>query len=367
MATEDAVSYYRERLIEEIELGSLAGLTADQRRARVERVVGRLVSREGPMLSSTDRGALIRWVVDESVGLGVLEPLLADHTVTEIMVNGADSIWVERQGRLEVTDARFSNVEQLLQTIDRIVSRVNRRVDESSPMVDARLPTGERVNVIIPPLSLRGPAMTIRRFPRTFTLARLVAGGAMDEVTAQFLATCVRSRLNLVISGGTGAGKDHVAQRDVGLHPRARARDHHRGQRGAPAPARPRASARGTSGQRRGPRPGHHPRPGPQLPSHAPRPHHRRRGARARDARHAPGHEHGPRGLAGDGPLQHGRGRAAPPRHAGDDERARHPVRGAARADQLRHPHGRPTSIAIPTAAASSPRSAWSPRRGATP
>ena len=118
------------------------------------------------MLSTAERTRLIRRVIDEAIGLGVLEPLLADPSVTEIMVNGPDEVYLERNGRLERADITFTDEGQLYQTIDRIVSQVNRRVDESSPMVDARLPTGERVNVIIPPLALRGPTMTIRRFPR---------------------------------------------------------------------------------------------------------------------------------------------------------------------------------------------------------
>ena len=170
----DGVGYYRRRLLEEIDLSEIAVLSDEQRRARLERVVGRMVSREGPVLSTAERSRLIRRVVDEAVGLGVLEPLLADDTVTEIMVNGTDEIYVERNGRIERADIAFSDEAQLFQTIDRIVSTVNRRVDESSPMVDARLPTGERVNVIIPPLALRGPTMTIRRFPRLFTLDELV-------------------------------------------------------------------------------------------------------------------------------------------------------------------------------------------------
>ena len=203
----DGVAYYRRRLLDEVDLSELVGLSEAQRRARLERVVGRIVSQEGPVLASAERGRLIRQVIDEAVGLGVLEPLLADPTVTEIMVNGPDEVFVERDGRIERSDITFSDEAQLLQTIDRIVSQVHRRVGESSPMVDARLPTGERVNVIIPPLALRGPTMTIRRFPRLFTLDQLVEMGSLDAPTADVLRACVRGKINLVISGGTGAGK----------------------------------------------------------------------------------------------------------------------------------------------------------------
>jgi pilus assembly protein CpaF len=204
---QDQVSWFRRLLLEEVDLAELAALSTAQRRARLERMVGRLLTREGPVLSSAERGLLIRRVVDEALGLGVLEPLLADETITEIMVNGPDDIWIERDGRLEKVDARFASEGQLYQTIDRIVSTVNRRIDESSPMVDARLPTGERVNVIVPPLSLSGPALTIRRFPRVYTLAELVDMGSLDEAMADLLAALVRSKFNIVVSGGTGTGK----------------------------------------------------------------------------------------------------------------------------------------------------------------
>ena len=206
-ADELLVGSFREKLLDEIDLTELSKLDLTQRRARLERVMNHLVAREGPLLSSRERTTLIRRVVAETLGLGVLEPLLADEAVTEIMVNGPDTIFVERLGRIEQASTRFVSVEQLLQTIDRIVSTVNRRVDESSPMVDARLHTGERVNVILPPLALNGPVVTIRKFPRSFTMAELVARDTLDRRTADLLAACVRARLNIVVSGGTGSGK----------------------------------------------------------------------------------------------------------------------------------------------------------------
>jgi pilus assembly protein CpaF len=202
-----SVARYRELLVAEIDAGELDGLSDAQRRARLESVVGRIVRREGPVLSDAEREGLIRRVVDEAVGLGVLEPLLADETVTEIMVNGPDEVWIERNGRISRLDVRFESEAQLYQAIDRIVSRVNRRVDESSPMVDARLPGGERVNAIIPPLSLAGPAVTIRRFPRLYSPHELVGNGTADQPTMDLLACIVRARLNVIVSGGTGAGK----------------------------------------------------------------------------------------------------------------------------------------------------------------
>jgi pilus assembly protein CpaF len=201
------VARYRSLLLHEIDLTELSKLDADQRRLRLERVMGHLLSREGPILSSGERQSIIRRVVDEALGLGILEPLLADPSVTEIMVNGHDTIFVERSGVLQRLDAHFASHDQLMQTIDRIVAGVNRRVDESSPMVDARLSTGERVNVIVPPLSLNGPVLTIRRFPRAYSLAELVAKGAMDESTAMLLGALVRARCSIIVSGGTGTGK----------------------------------------------------------------------------------------------------------------------------------------------------------------
>lgn len=206
-AAEQAAAEYRRLLLEEIDLDELSRLDATQRRVRLERVMSHLISRRGPVLSSRERQAIIRQVVDEALGLGILEPLLADPTVTEIMVNGPDDIFVERAGNLERVDYGFSSTEQLMQTIDRIVADVNRRVDESSPMVDARLPSGERVNVIVPPLALDGATMTIRRFPTPYTMQDLVGMGSFTEETADLLAACVQGRLNVVVSGGTGTGK----------------------------------------------------------------------------------------------------------------------------------------------------------------
>ena len=201
------IAHYKRKLLEEVDLSELVKLGPSQRRARLESLVAGLLSRDGPVLSSAARSALIRQIVDEALGLGVLEPLLADESITEIMVNGPDDVWVERNGKLQRIDARFSGEAELMQTIDRIVSTVNRRVDESSPMVDARLPSGERVNVIIPPLSLAGPVLSIRRFPRAFTFEQLVGMGTVDPDTADLLRAMVRARMSIVVSGGTSSGK----------------------------------------------------------------------------------------------------------------------------------------------------------------
>lgn len=155
-----------------------------------------------------DRERLVDELISEIMGLGPIEPFLQDSSVSEVMVNGPDSIYIERSGHLIKTETRFRNAEHLMHIIDRIVSAVGRRVDESSPMVDARLLDGSRVNVIIPPLSLIGPCLTIRKFSRdVLTVDKMIEFGSFDERMAQFLEACVRGRLNIVVSGGTGSGK----------------------------------------------------------------------------------------------------------------------------------------------------------------
>lgn len=212
-ADEAVIRRFKAILLDEIDLGELSRMDASQRRVRLERVMAHLVSREGLILSSRQRNQLVRRVVDEAVGLGVLEPLLADDTISEIMINGHHELYVERFGTLQRIPSAFSSEEQLVQTIDRIVSTVNRRVDESNPMVDARLPPdarmprGARVHVVLPPLALNGPVVTIRLFPKAYGLGELLARGTLDATTAELLRRCVRARLNVIVSGGTASGK----------------------------------------------------------------------------------------------------------------------------------------------------------------
>ena len=213
--TEDAsqVRRFKQLLLDEVDLQELALLDNDQRRIRLERILTHLISREGIILANRERSALVSTVINESVGLGVLEPLLGDESVSEVMINGHDTVYVERFGRVEQISSGFTSEAQLLQTIDRIVSTVNRRVDESSPMVDARLPAderlprGARVNVILPPLALDGPTVTIRLFPKAYGMSELLARGSLDRPTAELLAACVKARLNVIVSGGTASGK----------------------------------------------------------------------------------------------------------------------------------------------------------------
>lgn len=167
-----------------------------------------LLNEEETPLSGPEKTQLAKEIADGVVGLGPLEELLADPDVTEIMVNGTDTVFVERGGRIYLTAARFLSDEQLRKTIDKIVTKVGRRIDESSPYVDARLPDGSRVNAIIPPLAVDGPALTIRRFSvDPYGTSDLVSFGTFTQPMSEFLEACVRGRMNVLVSGGTGAGK----------------------------------------------------------------------------------------------------------------------------------------------------------------
>ncbi len=159
-------------------------------------------------LTREERRQITREITDDILGYGPLEPFLRDDTITEVMVNAFDQIYIERQGKIERTPAGFVDNAHLLRIIDKIVSQVGRRIDEASPMVDARLPDGSRVNAIIPPLSLKGPTLTIRKFSRDpYTMDDLISFGSVTPRAAQFLASCVKGKLNVLISGGTGTGK----------------------------------------------------------------------------------------------------------------------------------------------------------------
>src|SRR5205814_517261 len=177
-------------------------------RAEVRSLVGDLCNNEKVLLTSIEQEKLMDDVMDETFGLGPLEALLKDPTVTDILVNRYDRIYAERKGRLERTDVRFRDNLHLRQIIDRIVALVGRRIDEISPMVDARLADGSRVNAIIPPLALDGPAMSIRRFgAKPMQLEDLIRHGAFPPAVMDFLSAAVQARCNILISGGTGSGK----------------------------------------------------------------------------------------------------------------------------------------------------------------
>jgi pilus assembly protein CpaF len=195
-------------LLDRLDLSLINTVDVEQARSQIRDTAFKILSEESAPLSSEARARVVKSIEDEIMGLGPLEPLLQDPTVSDILVNGADQVYVERKGKLELTDITFSSDRHLINTIDRIVSAVGRRVDESSPMVDARLADGSRVNAIIPPLALDGPAMSIRRFARELlTVEDLISYGSLTEEFATVVGAAVRGRLNVLVSGGTGAGK----------------------------------------------------------------------------------------------------------------------------------------------------------------
>src|SRR3954469_23935154 len=175
---------------------------------RVTRAVTEQLVLDRTPLTREERRQIIREITDDILGYGPLEPFLRDDSVTEVMVNAYDRIYVERLGKLERTPAAFADNSHLLRIIDKIVSQVGRRVDEASPMVDARLPDGSRVNATTPPLALRGPTLTIRKFSRDpYTMNDLISFGSISARSAQFIAACVKGKLNVLVAGGTGTGK----------------------------------------------------------------------------------------------------------------------------------------------------------------
>ncbi len=208
----DALSVLRfnihQHLLERYDLSRLQRLTPEHQRSEVRHWVEHFLQEHRQPLNTREQHQLIEDIQHEMLGLGPLEPLLKDADISDILVNGPHQIYVERQGRLNLEGQRFADSAHLIRTIERIVSRVGRRIDESSPMVDARLPDGSRVNAIIPPLALDGPVLSIRRFrPKPYTLNQLVAQEGLNEAMADLLQDYVRARLNILVSGGTGTGK----------------------------------------------------------------------------------------------------------------------------------------------------------------
>jgi pilus assembly protein CpaF len=196
------------QLIERLDLTKLAMLPGDVVQQQIRRIVEDMLAGDETPLSRQEREQLVQEVQHETFGLGPIEPLMQDPTVSDILVNGPHEVYVERRGKLQKTGAIFRDDAHLMQVIERIVSAVGRRVDESSPMVDARLKDGSRVNAIIPPLALDGPVLSIRRFAvDPYKMADLLTFGALTEQLAEVLKGAVQARLNILVSGGTGAGK----------------------------------------------------------------------------------------------------------------------------------------------------------------
>jgi pilus assembly protein CpaF len=209
-----------EKLLDILDLSLIETIGEDKARTEIREAVNRLLAEESAPLSLRQRQQVIKLIEDDVMGLGPLEPLLADKTVSDILVNGYDKIFVERHGLLEPTSLRFIDHAHLMNTIDRIVSAVGRRIDESSPMVDARLADGSRVNAIIPPLALDGAMLSIRRFAvDRLTMDRLIELGTATPGIAELLAAVVKGRLNILVSGGTGSGKTTLLNILSGLIP----------------------------------------------------------------------------------------------------------------------------------------------------
>jgi pilus assembly protein CpaF len=203
----DLKTRVQNKLLAELDPSMDVTRTEEVRRT-IEDLFDNTLSEENIILSRVERQRLFEQIVAEILGLGPLEPLLADNSVTEIMVNGPRQVYVERKGKLERTNLTFESNDHVMRIIDRIVAPLGRRIDESSPYVDARLPDGSRVNAVIPPLSLVGPTLTIRKFSKTpLTVEDLIRFGSVTSESIEFLKACVKARMNVIVSGGTGSGK----------------------------------------------------------------------------------------------------------------------------------------------------------------
>ena len=200
------------KIIEEIKTDTLKGIEQNNGDNILEKeitaIIEEVLDNENVPVTKSERQKLISEIIDETVGFGPINPLIHDRTISEIMVNGPDQVYVEKGGKLVLSDVVFRDEQHVMHIIEKIVAPLGRRIDESSPMVDARLPNGSRVNVIIPPLSLNGPVITIRKFSeRPFTIKDLINFGTLTPAVAMFIKACVEARLNIVVSGGTGSGK----------------------------------------------------------------------------------------------------------------------------------------------------------------
>ena len=203
-----AMNFVRDQVLMQIEPALAVHMTSPQLQARVIQLVTDIATSQRLLLNQQEQAILASSIVDDMVGLGPIEPLLRDDTVSDVLVNGPRTIYVERRGKLDLTDRRFRNDAHVLHVAQRIASSVGRRIDESSPMLDARLADGSRVNVIIPPLSLKGPCISIRKFSRgIMDFSKLAQLGTVSQQLARALEIAARCRLNIIVSGGTGSGK----------------------------------------------------------------------------------------------------------------------------------------------------------------
>src|SRR5512135_3080063 len=210
-AYQELKSSIHRKLIDRLDLSSVAEISPEQLSGIIKTVVEGLITAEGIPLTRIERERLVLEIQHETLGLGPLEPLLQDPDISEIMVNGAGKVYIEKHGKLHKTEVTFKDDDHLMTIIERIVSKVGRRVDESTPLVDARLPDGSRVNVIIPPLALDGPVLSIRRFGvDPLKMSDILTFGSLNQTMATLLEGCVKTRHNILISGGTGTGKTTI-------------------------------------------------------------------------------------------------------------------------------------------------------------
>ena len=204
----EAVHAVHQRMLQELDLGANEQLDTGRAREAVTVAARQLVTQEFPSLLGDDRERVIKRVIDEAIGFGPIQPIIEDDTISEVMVNAADEIYYERDGMIYRSPLKFRDNQHIMRIVERIIAPLGRRVDESAPYVDARLPDGSLVNIIIPPLVPRAPTMTIRKFRREkYKVEDLVKNGTMSKELGEFLRACVGQRLNIVISGGTGTGK----------------------------------------------------------------------------------------------------------------------------------------------------------------
>lgn len=205
---ENYVEHYKARLLRDTNLESLTSLSGGEMRLKIEQLVSQFMSEEKVIIPRQDKVLLISRILDESVGYGPLEPLIHDDSITEILINGAKEIYIERFGKLEKSNVTFRDDQHVRHVVDRIVAPIGRRIDESSPMVDARLPDGSRVNAVIPPISLKGTLVSIRKFRKEpFKMEDMLQFETLNKSMAVFVEAVVKSKLNMLISGGTGSGK----------------------------------------------------------------------------------------------------------------------------------------------------------------
>ena len=222
LPSEDLELVFRvhQRLLQDMDLQAVEKLEPEQAREAVETVARTLVGELSPGAYGEERERLVRRVVDEAVGLGPIQSLVEDPSLSEVMVNAPDEVYCERDGVIFLSNVRFRDHVHVMRIIERIIAPLGRRVDESSPYVDARLPDGSRVNVVIPPLVPRSPTVTIRKFrPDKYTITELVENATLSEEVAEFIQACVRLRLNIVVSGGSGSGKTTLLNAVSGFIP----------------------------------------------------------------------------------------------------------------------------------------------------